>query len=138
MGPDVSLLKRIIGSLVVAAGTLAFFANWSTVPGGYTIDALSNVLNALCIAQTGADGYGRFLPTDFRAFNDHRPPLLIYLLALSSFLHPLTVETALFIGMCLGWYGLGLLFLFRSHFPLSSIRHGFFYPLLFVTLLCSS
>jgi hypothetical protein len=137
MGPDVFLLKRTIGSLVVAAGTLAFFANWSTVPGGCTIDALSNVLNALCIAQTRAEEYIRFLPTDIRVFNDHRPPLLIYLLGLSSFLHPLTVETARFIGMCLGWSGLGLLFLFRSHFPLPPISHGFFHPLLFVTLLCS-
>ena len=132
-----SLVHAATGVAVVILGTVAYFSHWDTVPGGYTVDALSNVLNALCIQHTGGDEYGRFLPTDIRAFDDYRPPLLIYLLALTGFIHPLTVESARLVGMCLGWAALGLLFLLRSHFPLPPIKWGLFYPLLFTLLLCS-
>ena len=97
---------------------MAYFASWDTVPGGYSVDAPSNVLNALCIRHTGGDEYGRTLPTSIRAFDDYRPPLLIYVLALSSYLHPLTVKSARFLSMGLGWAALGAFLI--TPFPLST------------------
>ena len=116
---------------------MAYFASWDMVPGGYSVDAPSNVLNALCIRHTGGDEYGRTLPTSIRAFDDYRPPLPIYVLALSSYLHPLTVKSARFLSMGLGWAALRAFLLLRSHFPLPQIRWALFYPLLFTFLLCA-
>ena len=70
------LVTRAAGIAVIVLGTMAYFASWDTVPGGYSVDAPSNVLNALCIRHTGGDEYGRTLPTSIRAFDDYRPPLL--------------------------------------------------------------
>ncbi len=131
------LVTRAAGIAVIVLGTMAYFASWDTVPGGYSVDAPSNVLNALCIRHTGGDEYGRTLPTSIRAFDDYRPPLLIYVLALSSYLHPLTVKSARFLSMGLGWAALRAFLLLRSHFPLPQIRWALFYPLLFTFLLCS-
>lgn len=70
------LVTRAAGIAVIVLGTMAYFDSWDTVPGGYSVDAPSNVLNALCIRHTGGDEYGRTLPTSIRAFDDYRPPLL--------------------------------------------------------------
>ncbi len=131
-------MMRAAGITLVIIATVAYFFPWNTVPPGYYTDAASNVLNALCIRHTGADEYGRFLPTTIRAFDDYRPPLLIYLFSLSSFFHQLTTESARFMGMSLGWGALLLFFaVLRKRLPLPPIRWEIFYPLLFALTLCS-
>ncbi|MGY8824760.1 MAG: hypothetical protein ACKVJG_12645 [Candidatus Latescibacterota bacterium] len=128
-----------VGAALIVVATAAYFYHWDTVPDGYYTDAASNMLNALCISHTGADEYGRFLPTTIRAFDDYRPPLLIYLFSIGNFLHPLTVASARLMSMVLGW---GALFLFLivyiKRFPLPVIHWPIFYPLLFGLVLCSS
>ena len=131
-------MTRVISLVLFAVATAAYFFRWDTAPSGYYTDAASNVLNALCIRHTGADEYGRFLPISIRAFDDYRPPLLIYLFSLSSLFHPLTTQSARLISMSLGWATLLLFFtVYKNRFPLPSIRYAIFYPLLFGLVLTS-
>ena len=127
------------GMVLVVVATAAYFFRWDTVPAGYYTDAASNVLNALCLRHTGADEYGRFLPTSIRAFDDYRPPLLIYLFSVTSLFHTLTVQSARFMSMALGWGSLLLFFtVLRHRLPLPAIRWKLFFPALFGLVLTSS
>lgn len=74
--------ERVIFWLV-AAGLLALTAYlhfWKigTVPRGFHIDESSYGYNAWCIAQTGADEYGRTLPVFVRGFGDYVDATIIY------------------------------------------------------------
>jgi hypothetical protein len=79
------------------------------------------------------------IPTTIRAFDDYRPPLLIYLFSIGNFLPPLTVASARLMSMVLGWGALfSFLIVYIKRFPLPVIHWPIFYPLLFVLVLCSS
>lgn len=65
-----------------------FFRIWrfSSVPPGLHYDEASFAYNAWSILETGRDEFGKFLPLNFRAFDDFRPPLYVYLTSISIFI----------------------------------------------------
>jgi hypothetical protein len=60
---------------------LWYLATVTSNPPGYHIDESSISYNAYLIAQTGRDEYGQSWPLYFRAFNEYKNPVYIYVLA---------------------------------------------------------
>jgi len=125
--------------LVFAIAVYVYFYKSREMPTGYHLDSVTDVFNALCIRLSGADEYGTFLPWYFRAFNDYRPPLIIYAFALSDFIYPLTLYSSRIISMFMGATAIfaAVFFIYRSkEFP--KFRFPLAYPLMTLFLLVSS
>jgi len=83
------MMKRIFGNfkiclliIVVLAGIFRFY-QLDKVPVSLYWDEVSQGYNAYSVLTTGRDEYGKFLPILFRAYDDYKMPLNIYLTALS-------------------------------------------------------
>lgn len=83
------MIEKIFGNfkiclfiIVVIAGLLRFY-QLDKVPVSLYWDEVSQGYNAYSILTTGRDEYGKFLPILFRAYDDYKMPLNIYLTALS-------------------------------------------------------
>ena len=129
----------VLGVFMVILSVTAYFLNFRSVPTGFYTDAASNVLNALCLAQTGGDEYGNPWPVAIRAFDDWRPPMLVYLFAAVSYFQPLDLFGARFVSMVLGLVGSTVIvaYLFFSK-RLPRARYALVYFALFSMLLLSS
>lgn len=66
-------------AVIFFVGIFLRFYQLGQNPPGLTWDEASLGYNAYSILQTGKDEYGNFLPVDFRSFDDHKPPLYVYL-----------------------------------------------------------
>jgi 4-amino-4-deoxy-L-arabinose transferase-like glycosyltransferase len=76
--------KIIVLSLILLIATLLRFYKLGINPPSLSWDEASIGYNAYSIEQTLRDEHGRFLPYDyFSAFGDYKPPLSIYLTAVS-------------------------------------------------------
>ncbi|PIQ71528.1 hypothetical protein COV87_02885 [Candidatus Roizmanbacteria bacterium CG11_big_fil_rev_8_21_14_0_20_37_16] len=71
----------IILFIFLVIGFLIRFINLDKSPPGFDWDERSHAYNALSIAQTGKDEWGKSFPTVFRAFGDNKLPLYTYLTA---------------------------------------------------------
>jgi 4-amino-4-deoxy-L-arabinose transferase-like glycosyltransferase len=83
------MIKKIFGGfkiwlfiIVVLAGILRFY-QVDKVPVSLYWDEVSQGYNAYSISQTLRDEYGKFLPILFRAYDDYKMPLNVYLTAIS-------------------------------------------------------
>lgn len=73
----------LLGLVIIIAFVLRFY-KLGVNPPSLSWDEASIGYNAYSIAQTLKDEHGRFLPVDyFSAFGDYKPPVAIYLTALS-------------------------------------------------------
>lgn len=84
--PKVKKLEKI---LLLAIFLLAFFLRFyrlSSNPPGLYIDEVSIGYNAYSILKTGRDEHKQFLPLWFRAFDEYKLPVYIYLTAVSEWL----------------------------------------------------
>lgn len=73
----------LLGLIIIIAFVLRFY-KLGVNPPSLSWDEASIGYNAYSIAQTLKDEHGRFLPVDyFSAFGDYKPPVAIYLTALS-------------------------------------------------------
>jgi 4-amino-4-deoxy-L-arabinose transferase-like glycosyltransferase len=84
-GDEHSFLRRHASTLalvvVIILSALLYVADSPNNPPGFYIDESSISYNALLIARTGHDEYGKPWPLYFRAFGDYKNPIYIYLLA---------------------------------------------------------
>jgi hypothetical protein len=132
-------LKTALGFSLVIGAIAAYFFNHRQVPSGFYTDAAANVLNALCIAKTGADEYGNFWPVAIRAFDDWRPPLLVYLFSVVSLFHPVDLYAARLISMVLGLLGCCFMVAYlRLSSELPRARYSVVYSAFFAFALTSS
>jgi 4-amino-4-deoxy-L-arabinose transferase-like glycosyltransferase len=83
------MINRILGNfkvwlffIVIIAATLRFY-QINKIPVSLYWDEVSQGYNAYSISQTLKDEYGNFMPLLFRAFDDYKMPLNIYLTSLS-------------------------------------------------------
>lgn len=85
-GDEHSFLRRHASTLalvvVIILSALLYVADSPNNPPGFYIDESSISYNALLIARTGHDEYGKPWPLYFRAFGDYKNPTYIYLLSL--------------------------------------------------------
>ncbi len=95
----------LLSLIFLGLATASYFRSPRTIPSGYSYDAPSNMLNAACLATTGCDEYGRYLPWAMRAFDDWRPPLLIYIFAAVDKFHVADLFLGRVITMILGFIG---------------------------------
>ncbi|MBI2028366.1 MAG: glycosyltransferase family 39 protein [Candidatus Levybacteria bacterium] len=70
---------KIIFILVILLGGFLRFYQLGSNPPSVTWDEASLGYNAYSIYKTGADEYGVKLPLSIRSFDDHKPPLYVYL-----------------------------------------------------------
>ena len=70
-------LKILLGLILVLAFILRFY-NLAQNPPGLYWDEVSNGYNAYSVLKTARDEYGVFLPTNFRSYDDYKPPVYIY------------------------------------------------------------
>jgi len=75
--------KKIVIILLIflIIGFLFRFIQIDKVPPGFDWDERSHAYNALSIAQTGKDEWGKSFPSNFRAFGDNKLPLYTYFTA---------------------------------------------------------
>lgn len=66
---------------LAAASAVLYLIGVPRVPAGFSIDESSIAYNASTVARTGADEFGIPWPLYFRAFDDHKNPTYVYLLA---------------------------------------------------------
>lgn len=71
----------IILFVFLIIGFLVRFIQIDKVPPGFDWDERSHAYNALSIAQTGKDEWGKSFPSIFRAFGDNKLPLYTYFTA---------------------------------------------------------
>jgi 4-amino-4-deoxy-L-arabinose transferase-like glycosyltransferase len=79
----VSRKHWVILFLVILASEFLRLYKLPTLPPFLYCDEISFAWNAKSILKTGKDEFGQFLPLSFRAFDDWRPPLYIYLTSVS-------------------------------------------------------
>jgi hypothetical protein len=71
--------------LLILVACLARFLGLETSPPGFYVDEAAHAMNAICIQQTGHDGYGVFMPIFAGAIEGGvTPPTLLYTEALWS------------------------------------------------------
>lgn len=68
-------------ALLFAAGFAFYARGAATNPPGFFVDESSVAYNAHTVAQTGRDEHGEFFPLYFRAFDDYKNPVYVYMLA---------------------------------------------------------
>jgi 4-amino-4-deoxy-L-arabinose transferase-like glycosyltransferase len=55
--------------------------NLGEIPRGFYVDESAIGYSAYCIAETGADEYGVWMPMFFRCFDNYHDPVMVYILA---------------------------------------------------------
>lgn len=129
-------MKSFVSGLICLAFILGYFWDSKHLPNAYHYDSLSNLLDAFCLTQTGADQWGRPWPWNFRAFNDFRPPIVNYIIAAVGVVFPLNLYVGRLVCMVLGLLGVSLLFVyFRKELGTPRLRWSA--PLLFGLVLLS-
>lgn len=89
--------------IVVLIGALLRFYKLNYFPVQLNHDEVSQLYDAISIAQTGKDIYGNFLPTMFKSVNDFKSPFYTYITSLFYFIlggGELTVKLP---GAIFGW-----------------------------------
>lgn len=79
---DDYLIKWAYILLIILLGLALRTYSLSTNPLGFYADEASIGYNAYCIAETLRDEHNQFLPLYFRAFNEYKDPVPIYLTAI--------------------------------------------------------
>lgn len=75
--------RLILLAILVLGGALRFYL-LAKIPVSLYSDEVAIGYNAYSILTTGRDEFGSRLPINFRSFNDYKPPLVIYLTAVSE------------------------------------------------------
>lgn len=71
--------RVLILVLIVTLAAILRFYSLGLNPPSLNWDETSIGYNAYSILKTGKDEYGKFLPIEFRSFDDYKPPVYIYL-----------------------------------------------------------
>lgn len=78
-------MNKYLVSFLIIGGFLRFFL-LDQYPIHLNHDEVSQIYDAISIAETGRDIYGNFLPFIFQSINDFKPPYYIYITSLLFFL----------------------------------------------------
>jgi 4-amino-4-deoxy-L-arabinose transferase-like glycosyltransferase len=73
----------IIFLLILFLGVFVRFYKLGDVPNSLDWDEVSQGYNAYSILTTGREEFGTVFPSTIRSFNDYKPPIYVYLTALS-------------------------------------------------------
>ena len=94
---------RVLLLLVILIGTTVhYFAHVPNHPAGFYLDESSIAYNAFTISQTGRDETGSSWPLYFRAFDDYKNPVYIYLLAGVFRVTGPSISVARFVSVIMG------------------------------------
>lgn len=80
------LRNKYILFIIIALGVFLRFFKLMDYPIQLNHDEISQIYDAISIAQTGKDVYGNFLPTIFQSINDFKSPFYTYATAFVYFL----------------------------------------------------
>ena len=75
-------IKGIFWAILFLAFILRFY-KLGEIPLSLNWDEVSNAYNGYSILKTGRDEYGSLLPLTNRSFDDYKPPIYMYLNAIT-------------------------------------------------------
>lgn len=75
-------MKRLLFTLILVVGLTLRFYRLGAVPPSLDWDEASLGWNGYSLVKTGSDEYGKAWPVSLRSFNDYKPPLYGYAVAL--------------------------------------------------------
>lgn len=78
--------KILILFIIIFIGALLRIYLINDFPVQLSPDEVTQIYDAISIAQTGRDIYGNYLPTNFISVNDYKPPFYIYMTSLTYLL----------------------------------------------------
>lgn len=97
-----SILLKLLLFLIISLAFVLRFYHLDKIPAGFFADEASFGFNAWTISQNLRDEYGHFLPLYFRAFDDYKSPLSIYLAVPIIKVFGLSVESVRLVGAIFG------------------------------------
>lgn len=101
--------------LTVLGGVLRFY-QIDKLPQSLNVDEVSIGYNAYSILKTGHDEFGNFLPLSIRSLGDYKPPVYIYLTALSEQIFGLNEFSVRFPSAFFGMLSIPLFYFFFLQF----------------------
>lgn len=78
--------RKLILLLIILLGVFLRFYRLADFPVQLNHDEISQLYDAISIAQTGKDIYGNFMPTMFQSVNDYKSPFYTYVTTLTYFI----------------------------------------------------
>lgn len=78
--------ELLILIIIIIIGAFLRFYKLTEFPIQLSHDEVTQLYDAISVAQTGKDIYGNFLPTIFVSINDFKPPFYTYITAFTYFL----------------------------------------------------